>query len=154
MRGVTYGFEGSKDSLGLARRLARQLGGSVLVVPKEVKILYHLACVLASNYPVTLIGALESVVALMKQESTAPFGKLLETSFENAMKLGAVKALTGPIVRGDSDVVARHLAAIRDPKLHSLYTSLGAFALNMAAGDGRLTPEQIADLKYLLEEKG
>ncbi len=153
MKGVTYGFEGSKVALGLARRLARQLGGDVLVVPKDAKILYHLACVLASNYSVTLIGALEYVLGLLKQKSVSPYEKLLRTSIDNAVKTGAVNALTGPIVRGDSSVVAKHLAAIRDPKLRSVYKSLGAFALKMAADTGGLKPEQFDRLRNLLEEE-
>ncbi len=154
MAGVTYGVEGSKYGLGMARRLVRHLGGNLLVVPKDAKIVYHLACVFASNYSVTLLGALESVAKLLKQKRTTPFEKLLHTSLENALKFGAAKALTGPIVRGDVDVIAKHIAAIRDPKLRSLYRSLGAYALGIARKEHRLTREKNARLKSLLEKKG
>ena len=153
MRGVTFGIEGSRNALSIARGLARDLGCKTVVIPKEAKIAYHLACVLASNYPVALVGALESVVRLLKQKSTAPYEKLLRTSFENAMKFGAAKALTGPIVRGDNDVIRRHLSIMHDPELLSLYKALGAFALKMAKDEGRLAPEQVAAIENLLEEK-
>lgn len=154
MKGITFGFEGPTNARTMARTLIRQLGGNILVVPKEAKILYHLACVIASNYSVTLVGALEPLVARFTQKKLAPFAKLLRTSLDNALEFGAADALTGPIVRGDGDTISRHLAAIQDPHLRTLYESLGAYALKMASDAGRLAPDQVSKLQELLNDGG
>ena len=154
MREISYGFEGPKNTLPFAKRIVRQLRGDILVVPKEAKILYHLACVIASNYSVTLIGALESVAAQATGKKLSPYLKLLTTSIQNATKIGAVDALTGPVARGDAAVISRHLGAIQNPELRNLYRSLGAFALKLAAQKGTLTADQELQLQDLLKMKG
>ena len=150
MNGITYGFEGPEVSRAMAKKLVRQLGGDILCIPKEGKILYHLACVIASNYSVALIGALDAIAGKVTLKRHKPFEKLLQTSVENAMKLGAGKALTGPIVRGDAELVSEHLRSIHDPQLRSLYKSLGAYTLTLAIEEGRLTNEQSTRLRELL----
>ncbi|HEY6953379.1 MAG TPA: Rossmann-like and DUF2520 domain-containing protein [Bacteroidota bacterium] len=153
MQGVTYGIEGPRHSLRAAKALARTLGGEVIVVPKEAKILYHSACVLASNYPIALLGAIESLARKFTDKDLKPFRKLVETSVENAFRTGAGKALTGPIVRGDVETVARHLEALEDPAMRTLYRSLGVFALRLAEEERRLTPDQARRLTDLLDQR-
>jgi predicted short-subunit dehydrogenase-like oxidoreductase (DUF2520 family) len=150
MKGITYGVEGPRKSLAIVRKLVRQLKGEILFVPKDAKILYHLTCVLASNYPIALIGAIESIAGRITQKKLQPFEILFRTSVENALSLGAGKALTGPIVRGDSALVSEHLNAIQDLDLRRLYKSLGTYALKLAVEEGRLTNDQIAELQELL----
>jgi predicted short-subunit dehydrogenase-like oxidoreductase (DUF2520 family) len=153
MNGITYGVEGPQSSHAIAKSLVRQMGGEILFVPIEAKILYHLACVIASNYSVALVGAIDSIAGKITQKKLQPFEKLMQTSLENAMRLGAGKALTGPVVRGDSEVIAEHLRSIQDPELRTLYKSLGACVLKLAVQEGRLRPEQIAKLRELLTGK-
>jgi predicted short-subunit dehydrogenase-like oxidoreductase (DUF2520 family) len=139
--------------MAVAKKLVRQLKGEILFVPKDAKNLYHLTCVLASNYPVALIGAMESIAGKFTRKKLQPFERLVKTSVENALRLGARKALTGPIVRGDSLLVSEHLNAIHDPGLRTLYKSLGTYALRLAAEEGRLTNDQIVTLQKLLAIK-
>ncbi len=153
MKGVTYGVEGPQRSLAIAKSLVRQLRGEILFVPKQAKILYHLACVIASNYSVALVGAIDSIAGKITLKKLQPFEKLLQTSLENAMRLGAGKALTGPVARGDSELIAEHLRSIQDPELRTLYKSLGAYALKLAVQEGRLSPGQIAKLQELFAGK-
>jgi predicted short-subunit dehydrogenase-like oxidoreductase (DUF2520 family) len=153
MKGITYGIEGPRNAFATATIVVRKLGGEILFVPKEAKILYHLACVIASNYSVALVGAIESIAGKFAQKKLQPFEKLLQTSLENAMRLGAGKALTGPIVRGDSKVISDHLKSIRNPELRALYKSLGTYVLKLAADQERLASDQISRLQKLLGEK-
>lgn len=153
MKGITYGIEGPGKSIATAKTLVRQLGGENLFVPKDAKILYHLACVVASNYSVALVGALESITGEFTHKKLQPFKLLLQTSLENAVKMGAGKALTGPIVRGDTEIVSRHLKSIKTPELRAVYKSLGAYALELAVGQHKLAPEQVTRFRRLLGEK-
>jgi predicted short-subunit dehydrogenase-like oxidoreductase (DUF2520 family) len=152
MNGITYGIEGSNRSLRTAKLLVRQLGGIPLIVPKEAKILYHCACVIASNYAVTLVGAVDALAGQFTKQKSNPFRALIETSIANAMESGAGKALTGPIVRGDAEIISRHLKSIRDPDIRSVYRSLGMYALKLAAVEGRIAPEEVQHIQQLFRE--
>lgn len=150
MRGTTYGYEGPRACLSTAKRITRRLGGELLVVPKEAKILYHLACVIASNYPTALVGAVETIVGQFSRRGLQPFRKLIETSIDNAISSGAARALTGPIVRGDAAIVQAHLKAMSDPKLKALYKSLGLYALKLTSEEHRLPSKETKRLRVLL----
>lgn len=154
MKNVTYGVEGKARALPLAFSLVRRLGGKPLLVPKEAKILYHLVCVIASNYSVALIGAVEEMSRTFTRKGLSPFRKLIETSVGNALESGAVYSLTGPIVRGDEKVVASHLRSLKDPELRALYRSLGMYTLRLASRKRALSSRQTLSLRKLLEGKG
>jgi predicted short-subunit dehydrogenase-like oxidoreductase (DUF2520 family) len=152
MKGITYGVEGSGQSVRTATLLVKQLGGIPLVVPKEAKILYHCACVIASNYAVTLVGAIETLAGQFTKRKSNPFKALIETSIANALESGAGKALTGPIVRGDVEIISRHLGSIRDPDIRSLYRSLGVYALKLTAAEGKIAPGDVPHIQQLLRQ--
>jgi predicted short-subunit dehydrogenase-like oxidoreductase (DUF2520 family) len=61
--------------------------------------------------------------------------------------------LTGPIRRGDTGTVARHLAALaNDPALAELYRVLGRRALGLAQAAGAAAPEDLAAIQTLLAD--
>ena len=60
-RGIFYGVDGSARGVRLARRLARALGGRVVLIPAESRVLYHAACVVASNHLTTLMAILREM---------------------------------------------------------------------------------------------
>jgi len=155
MKGIWYGFEGEKNTRPFARSLVRDLGGRFLMVPKEQKNLYHVACVFASNYPVALIGAVEALAARLRMNGTGAFRPLIETAIRQAMDRGAAGVLTGPVSRGSSTIVRQHLDALgrEVPALSELYSALGIFALKLAEQRGNLSGDQIKELKSLLSKR-
>jgi predicted short-subunit dehydrogenase-like oxidoreductase (DUF2520 family) len=96
---------------------------------------YHAAASIASNYLVTLEGAAERLGALAGVEREL-FVPLVRTAVENWARLGAQRALTGPIARGDEATAARQRAAVeaRAPRLLPLWDAL-ATATRALAGD-------------------
>jgi predicted short-subunit dehydrogenase-like oxidoreductase (DUF2520 family) len=60
---------------------------------------------------------------------------LLAGAVENLGSSGAVKALTGPIKRGDVATVQLHMATL-DPDERQLYVALGLEALALARAGG------------------
>ncbi len=148
MKEVWYGFEGMRNTRLFARALASTLGGKFLEVPKEKKILYHLACVFASNYSVVVLGAVEQLARHLSGGDLSPFRKLFESSGDNAFRLGASRALTGPITRGSASVLRRHMAELssREPELLTVYSALGLYALEILDQRGLLNE---SDLKLI-----
>ncbi|MBI3579093.1 MAG: DUF2520 domain-containing protein [Ignavibacteriales bacterium] len=155
MNGISYGFEGQSIHIAFARRIVRALKGRFLVVPKEGKILYHIACVVASNYVVSVLGALEELAKGLKfSKGLKPFEKLMSSSMENALRDGAVKALTGPIARGSVETLQLHLKELsRNKKLKTLYRSLGLYTLELARKQRKLTTTKRKILKRVLSRR-
>lgn len=151
MNGVWYGFEGTLRSESTARLLVGYLGGKMVRIPKERKILYHLACVFASNYAVVLIGVLERLAGRLGWRDLRPLSRLFLSSAGNAMSQGAAKALTGPIRRGNPEVLRMHIMALRRlaPDLGRLYRALGNEALRLR-GDVELTKKRRREIARIL----
>jgi predicted short-subunit dehydrogenase-like oxidoreductase (DUF2520 family) len=153
MKGIFYGFEGERTACIPARRLVKAFGGTIVRIPKEEKILYHIACVVASNYSVALLGAVETLAnhvgGNFALRHVAP---LVNGSIKNAFERTPGKALTGPIVRGSTSVVDKHVHKLRrfDKRLTELYLHLGRQAVDMARKKKTLEPQIIKQLQAIL----
>jgi predicted short-subunit dehydrogenase-like oxidoreductase (DUF2520 family) len=154
MRGVVYGFEGRGAALPVARQLVHALGGTMARIPKEEKILYHVASVIASNYSVAMLGAVNDIIRQMHAGiKLAHFEPLVTTSIENAFQCSPVRALTGPIARGSVATIEQHVATLRKSNvpLAKLYSQAGLQALTMAI-EGKLVQPAIAkQIRRVLE---
>lgn len=152
MAGVSYGIEGSPRAIGFAKKLVRELGGSYLIVPKKKKISYHLACVIASNYTVGLLGAVEEIIApFAASPRLRHFKALIEASVRNALQDSPQEALTGPIARGSVRIVQEHLRELRrNNRLGTLYRAVGMYALQMSRKARNITNEQERVLRKIL----
>jgi predicted short-subunit dehydrogenase-like oxidoreductase (DUF2520 family) len=112
-------------ALAVAHELAERLGMRATTVADEDRAAYHAAASIASNFLVTLEGAAERLAATagVDRELLAP---LVRASVEDWIRLGAERALTGPIARGDEATVERQRAAVaeRTPELLPVYDAL------------------------------
>jgi predicted short-subunit dehydrogenase-like oxidoreductase (DUF2520 family) len=118
------------DEVGyaIAQSLVLEIGGEPFRVPEQARTLYHAALAHAGNHIVTVItdalDALRAAVSgteLLGQQlvddqpggvAERILGPLARAALENALQRGQA-ALTGPIARGDADVVAEHLHALQ-----------------------------------------
>jgi predicted short-subunit dehydrogenase-like oxidoreductase (DUF2520 family) len=154
MKHVVYGFEGEKTAIPLARQLVKSLHGVFVAIPKEEKILYHIASVFASNYSVALLGVVDDVVKRIRGElELAHFRPLVNTSIENAFQQTPVQALTGPIVRGSYTIVKNQLQKLQhiDPAMAALYRHIGLQALSMAEKRTSIKPKNAKLIRQILE---
>ena len=90
---------------------------------------YHAAASIASNFLVTLEAAAERVAGgagIAPEEARRLLGPLVRTTVENWLRVGPEAALTGPVVRGDEETVARQREAVaeRAPRLLELFDAL------------------------------
>lgn len=95
----------------IATRIADDLGGHWFEVRDEDRVLYHAGAVIASNHLVALMGQVERVAAAVGVPFEA-YLALIRATVDNVAELGARRALTGPVSRGDDATVERHLAAL------------------------------------------
>ncbi|MDF2569239.1 MAG: oxidoreductase coenzyme F420-dependent [Sporomusa sp.] len=155
LSGSFFAIDGDEKAVAAANRLAVDLGGRILRVPPEERVLYHAAACLASNYVVALLHIAESLLSRWTNEEHEALQALLPLvtgTLRNVAEQGTAAALTGPILRGDASTVAQHLKALPE-ELLSVYQSLGQATLqlsgdripqgqrelisNMLAADGR-----------------
>ncbi len=118
----------------LVQRVVADLGGRWFTVADRDRAAYHAAAVVASNHLVALFGQVERIAAGVGVPAKA-YLDLARATLENVGELGAARALTGPVARGDWATVARHLAAL-DPSEHEAYRALAAAARRLVDGTG------------------
>ena len=98
--------------------------------------LYHAAAVLAGNFSAALLyagGRLLSEAGVPEAEARAVLAPLVLQSVEYAIWAPASAALTGPVARGDLNVIAAHEAALleRAPDLLPVYAALRALTTEL-----------------------
>jgi predicted short-subunit dehydrogenase-like oxidoreductase (DUF2520 family) len=107
------------DAMACGRRLADVLGLRAFELRDDARVLYHAGASVASNFLVTLYRA---AARLLDQAGAPPEAliPLMRRTIDNGFDL------TGPIARGDWDVVEAHLHAIRThaPDLEAMYRAL------------------------------
>ena len=140
LRDAWVGVDGDPAAVGMARRLAAALGAQVVEIPAGAKARYHAAAVMASNFPVVLtalaIAQLEAV-GIDPDAARGMVTGLVTAAADSLRSLPARQALTGPVVRGDADTVARHLVALEDdPEALAVYVALSWAAVELAAAGG------------------
>lgn len=131
LEGTHFGIEGDAEEVGL--EIVAQLGGIPHRLNREGKPLYHAGAVIASNYLVILASLavrLFEQAGIQKEEALESLLPLMEGSIQNLGKVGIPQALTGPIARGDVEVIRSHLEQM-PLKIESVYRALGIVALEI-----------------------
>ncbi len=117
--------------------------------------MYHAAAVIACNYLVTLVKLatdLWQTFGISTQQATQALLPLLRGTINNIDTVGIPRCLTGPIARGDTGTVGKHLAALQKiaPTVLSAYRELGLHTIPIALGKGRINQQQAQELQAIL----
>ena len=154
--GTYCGIEGDEAALAILTPLFGRIEANLLPIKAEHKTLYHAASVIASNYLVALQEMSIQTFAkagIDRQQAMAILQPIVSGTVDNVFDLGTADALTGPIARGDSEVVAAQLDALQDwdKDFATIYQLLGKLALPLAVEQGNVKPENIPSLSRLLD---
>jgi predicted short-subunit dehydrogenase-like oxidoreductase (DUF2520 family) len=154
--GTYVALEGDKKALKILRMALRKMEAKVFEIDPQHKVLYHAGSVIVCNYLTALIEAglrcyegagikLDTAYKLMEP--------LVRETVENIFRVGTVRALTGPIARGDGAVVARQAEVLRaeDPRLAVIYRELGVVALELARHQGSASTVKLAAVAKALD---
>ncbi len=137
LEGTVCGAEGDAAALDVALPLFEQAGARTVRIESGAKTLYHAAAVLACNHVVGLVEAsLQTYEAAGVDRATAmaALEGLVGGTVTNVFERGPAGALSGPIVRGEADIVARQRTALRavSPALETIYALLAQQTLPLA----------------------
>jgi predicted short-subunit dehydrogenase-like oxidoreductase (DUF2520 family) len=151
-------IEGEARAVRAARRLARDIGARHFEIPTRKKALYHAAAVMASGGVVALVSRSLEMLAdcgLTEAESKRVLLPLVEGTVANVREIGAARALTGPVRRGDAGTVARNIGAVTkfDSGWAIAYIILAEQAVALAEQAGT-DKKRLAELRRLLTGSG
>jgi predicted short-subunit dehydrogenase-like oxidoreductase (DUF2520 family) len=150
LKGIYYGIDGDPEAIQMVEKIVQELGGKSVVIQKELKPLYHIACVFASNYMTMFLNAVNDLARTLnlKASWTEVFGPLMTTTMENVVRESAPSALTGPIVRNDISTIELHLKTLLQyaPQFLPLYTIGGIEIARIAKENQRINQESFNDI--------
>ncbi len=149
LKGAWAAVEGMPRAVEAGERIAKDLGMRPFRIATKSKAIYHAGAVFASNYLVVVEAIAQRLLrhaGLSDADAWAALRPLVEGTFENLSRHEPREALTGPVVRGDTATIVRHLEslAVDDAKL---YRALGRAALELAQKQGmdEETAEKVAE---------
>jgi predicted short-subunit dehydrogenase-like oxidoreductase (DUF2520 family) len=153
--GSTFALEAEEPLLSMLKELTSLLNGSWVELKQEDKVLYHAAAVFACNYLVTLVKlALDLWLdfGVSAKKATRALLPLLTGTINNIDSIGLPDCLTGPVARGDSGTIERHLRALetRSPSLLTTYQELGLQTIPIALAKGQINEQKAEEMKALL----
>ncbi|AIT81962.1 Rossmann-like and DUF2520 domain-containing protein [Novosphingobium pentaromativorans] len=113
MAGACFAVTGSSDlASDLGKRIVSLLGGNAVEIAEDRRALYHAALCHAANHLVTLLeGSSQILSAAGVHEPHAVLAPLVRAAMENSLTHG-FDALSGPVLRGDRETIAGHIAAL------------------------------------------
>jgi predicted short-subunit dehydrogenase-like oxidoreductase (DUF2520 family) len=142
LNGVPFAFEGDPAAVRIARKIVRDLGGEAFPISRNRKMAYHAWGAFASPLLIALLVTAEKVAraaGLSTAEARRKALPILRQTLANYEKLGSAGAFSGPIVRGDAQVVRRHLLELKKvPEARAVYVALARAGLrHLPAGNRR-----------------
>jgi predicted short-subunit dehydrogenase-like oxidoreductase (DUF2520 family) len=142
LEGRLFAIEGDLVAVRTSRKIARELGAAPTSIEPKKKPLYHAAGALAAGHTLVVI---ESAVQLLmslgikRSEAVRALLPMTKQVLQNYEHLGARAAWTGPLARGDYEVVAKHLNVLQEysPEYKQAYEALNILAGCVFAKDHR-----------------
>jgi len=140
LEGKVFAIEGKTQAVRAARRIARALGGSPVRIAGSKKLLYHAAAAMAAGHVLAVEEAATQLLlslGMKRSEAVRALLPLTRQVLENFEALGPRAAWTGPLSRGDFQVVRAHLEALKEsPKeFAQAYEALNCLAASVLAKD-------------------
>ena len=154
--GSTFALEAEDPLLSTLKDMAAAIGGHCIELKASDKVVYHASAVFACNYLVTLIKLatdLWQTFSVPPDQSIRALLPIIRATLNNIETIGIPQCLTGPLVRGDTGTIKKHLDALGEvaPDLLTTYKELGIKTLPIAVARGKINEHQAQELESLLK---
>jgi len=147
MKGITFALEGDVAAVRLARRVVRDFGARSFLIRKQNKAAYHAWGAFASPLLVAALVAAEQAArsaGVKTAEARRMMLPIVCQTFVNYAALGPAGAFSGPLVRGDTEIVRKHLQALKKvPEARAVYVALARSALRHLPVENRRQLEKV-----------
>lgn len=154
--GSAFAAEGDPEAVREAKRVARDVGGSLVALEAVDRARYHGAAAMVATGGAAIAQAAE---ALFASSSTPPpdeealramISSLLRSVASNVAAVGARRALASPLMRDDTRTVSKHLDAMASrPEVRDLYRAAVALVVETLDEVKAVKPETVAEARRL-----
>lgn len=157
LENIYFGIEGGEDAKKIVIYIIQKLNSKFIEIPKEKKYLYHSACVITSNFLVTLLNVSSEIlgsIGIDKSRMFEIFKPIIDKTLNNISEHGLVDSLTGPFERNDVETISNHLSSINKeiPSLIPFYTLLGMETVKVAFKKESLNLKNVISILDLMNE--
>jgi predicted short-subunit dehydrogenase-like oxidoreductase (DUF2520 family) len=155
--GITFSIESQEPLFSVLKTIATDLGGKWIALRPEDKPLYHASAVIVSNYMIALVKIATDLWAgfgIPRDEAVKALLPLIRGTVDNLEKTGLPFCLTGPIARGDTGTITKHLDALGriNPDFVGVYKQLGQATLPIAIEKEKISASQAAEIETILKK--
>jgi predicted short-subunit dehydrogenase-like oxidoreductase (DUF2520 family) len=155
--GITFAIEADEPLFKILREMAVALGGRVIELKGDDRVLYHASAIMASNYLVTLVSLAAGLWQGFgtQEQAIRALVPLIRGTLDNIEQIGIPDCLTGPISRGDTETIEKHLRIVAEfaPQTLDAYKMLGLKTIPIASAKRSIDADKAAEMKELLEAK-
>jgi predicted short-subunit dehydrogenase-like oxidoreductase (DUF2520 family) len=141
LSGVAFAVEGDAAAVRVVQRIIVAIGGRAFPIRKQDKAIYHAWGTFASPLLTALLAMSERVAeaaGVDREQARRRMLPIVRQTVENYASRGAARGFSGPIVRGDTATVSRHLKALRDVAgAGEVYRALARAALHTLPAKNR-----------------
>ena len=154
--GSTFALEAEEPLLTTLKDMAAAIGGHWIELKASDKAAYHAAAVIASNYLVTLVKSaadLWQTFSIPPEQAAQALLPMLRGTLNNIDAMGIPLCLTGPIARGDTGTIKKHIDTLQKsaPNLLATYKELGLQTIPIALAKGKINEHQAREIEAMLK---
>src|SRR6266481_4277232 len=155
LEGKVFAIEGDAAAVRMARQIARSLGGAPVKIEGSKKPLYHAGAAMAAGHVLAVVEAAARLlmsVGMNRREAVRALLPLTRQVLQNFERLGPRAAWTGPLARGDYEVIEAHKKALHNfpREYRNAYDHLNRLAARVFFHD---PDAMVAQLDKLLTEQ-
>ena len=133
LAGVPFALEGDPAATREARRIVGEIGGESFLLPASRKAAYHAWATMTSPLLLAFLVTLEETAraaGLTPHDARRKSLPIIRQTLANYERLGPARSFSGPLVRGDAETVAKHLAVLeKHAGASKVYVALAQAAL-------------------------
>lgn len=138
LQGIPWSIDADEEIQLLCKRFIAKVKGIPIVLSQEMlrdKTVYHIAAVISSNFLVVLTQLASDLCKAAHLDPSILLPLIMKTSLQNALhslenNQPPIEALTGPIKRGDTQTINKHISVLEHKSdISNIYTALTNYAL-------------------------
>lgn len=131
---VPFALEGDAKAVRIAKEIVPKLGAKTVSVPASNKSAYHAWATLASPLFLAFLVTLEEAAlaaGIKRRDARTMSLPIIRQTLDNYSLLGPPHSFSGPIIRGDVQTVAKHLALLKaHQRTRKVYRALAIMAID------------------------
>jgi predicted short-subunit dehydrogenase-like oxidoreductase (DUF2520 family) len=147
LKSVPFALEGDPAAVRVARRMVMDLGAEAFPISRNRKMAYHAWGAFTSPLLIALLVTGERVAlaaGLSTAEARRKMLPIVRQTLSNYAELGPAGAFSGPLVRGDVQVVQQHLKELKKiPEAREVYVALARAGLHYLPARNREQLEKL-----------